>query len=306
MRVFVTGATGFVGAAIVRALLHRGYAVTGLVRDPAKAEALRAAGMASAVGDMWQPDTYRDAPVHADVVIHAAQNKTPGRWTRRAVARMHESDALMTGVLAAGCLKHRRRFVYTSGGLNYMGQGDAWFDESAPVRPCLLARGHAEMVAELERQQRSDGLDVIFVSPGLVYGAGGMFVSTLEMVRRGRYRVMGDGANYWSLIHVDDLAALYALAVERSKPGENYFAGDDLPLRRREMIDRLADALGVGRAGWIPCWLTGLLYGSALVEAVQVSMRLRNDKAKRELGWTLRYPTFDEGLPAVLREMGMS
>src|ERR1043165_3527300 len=75
------------------------------------------------------------------------QDKTPGRWTKRAIARMHESDTLMTHVLAGGCLKRGRRFVYTSGALNYMGQGDAWFDESAPVRPCLLARGHATLVA---------------------------------------------------------------------------------------------------------------------------------------------------------------
>jgi nucleoside-diphosphate-sugar epimerase len=306
MRIFVTGATGFVGAAVARALLRRGHEVTGLIRDPARADALRAAGMSVAVGDMWNPETYREAPAEADVVIHAAQDKAPGRWTRRATARMHESDALMTRVLAQGCQKHDRRFLYTSGGLNYTGQGDAWLDESASVRPCLLARGHAEMVAELDQHHRRDGLDVVVITPGLVYGAGGMLAGTIAGLRRGSYRVMGDGANYWSLVHVDDLAELYALAVERSRPGENYFAADDCPMTRREMIDRLAKALGVPRAGWIPAFLVALTYGSAMVEAIRVSMRLRNDKAKRDLGWTLRYPTFDQGLPAVLAEMGLS
>ena len=201
---------------------------------------------------------------------------------------MHESDTLMTHVLAGGCLKRGRRFVYTSGALNYMGQGDAWFDESAPVRPCLLARGHATLVAELEQRHRREGLDVLFISPGLVYGTGGILAGTIALLRRGRYRVMGGGANYCSLVHVDDLAELYALALERWHSGENYFAGDDCPLRRREMIDKLATALGVPRPGWIPCWLTGLLYGFAVVEATQVSMRLRNDKAKRELGYAPR------------------
>lgn len=305
MRVFVTGATGFVGAAVVRELLRRDHEVTGLVRNPAKARALADAGMVVAVGDMWQPQTYRQPAVTADAVIHAAQEKAPGRWNRRAIARMHESDLLMTRTLANRCAEHGLPFVYTSGGLKYTGNGDAWISEDAPMRPCLLAKGHADAVAELNEMHQRRGLRLLVITPGFVYGPGSIFGDMIEQVRAGRYRVIGDGANYWSLVHIDDLAVLYALALERGRAGGHWFAADEQPLRRREIVDRVAHALGLPRPGRIPGWLVGLWMGFALVEAITVSMRLRNDRAKHELGWVLRYPTFADGLPSVLQALGL-
>jgi nucleoside-diphosphate-sugar epimerase len=305
MRVLVTGATGFIGAAVVRALKRHGHAVLGLVRDPAKAGSLQQAGVLVALGDMWQPASYAPLVAQVDAVIHAAQQKVEGRWTHRRITAMHQSDALMTRTLARACVEQGKPFLYSSGALTHSYPADEWIDETKPARPCLLARGHAEMVTELKELERNQGLRVIILSPGFVYGPGGFLKMTVEMLQQRRYRVIGTGQNYWSLVHVDDVSEAYTLALERGRPGANYFLADDQPMRRREVIDCVTDALGLPPAGHVPSWLIGLLLGFPLVEAITASQRLRNDRAKRELGWQPHYASFAKGLGAVLREMGV-
>jgi nucleoside-diphosphate-sugar epimerase len=287
MRILLTGATGFIGSAVARALLRRGHSVVGLVRDPARGQTLKQHGVELAVGDMWRPDTYRPLVKGVDAVVHTAQQKTGGRWSRRAITQMHESDALMTCALADECLAHGRRLVYTSGGLNYAGHADdIWLDETTPPSPCLLAKGHADMEAELKRRA---GLDFVIVTPGLVYGAGGLLADMVPLLLKGQYRVAGRGDNLWSLVHVDDLAELFVLVLDKAPAGANYFAADDEPIARRAFVERVASAIGARRPGWIPMWLLGLLYGWALVEAIGANMRLRNSRAGTWLAATLSY-----------------
>jgi nucleoside-diphosphate-sugar epimerase len=250
---------------------------------------------------MRRPETYEPLVAGVDAVVHAAQERSEGRWTRRRIAAMHSSDALMARALARACLAQGKPLVYSSGALTHPSRGDEWTDETRPPTPCLLARGHAEMESELSTLHREKGLRLIVISPGFIYGPGGLMGTMSTLLRAGKYRIIGDGQNYWSVVHVDDVAAAYVLALEQGAYGESFFLGDDVPLRRREMIDRLADGLGVARPKLLPSWLSGLLFGFPVVEAVSASLRLKNDKAKRKLGWTPSYATFTEGLPAVLQ-----
>ncbi len=145
-RVLVTGATGFVGTAIVRALRRRGYEVTGLVRTPQRARALEEAGARLAVGDMLEPDTYRPLVATVDAVVMAAQYAIGGRLTRAALARVGYADGVMAGTLAAACLEHGTRLVYTSGCFNYGGHGADWITEDTPFAPSPLGAAHARAV----------------------------------------------------------------------------------------------------------------------------------------------------------------
>jgi nucleoside-diphosphate-sugar epimerase len=180
--------------------------------------------------------------------------------------------------------------------LTHRGSGEEWIDESLPPQPCLLARGHLEMEAQLKQMHRDQGLRVVILSPGFVYGAGGFLKLTCEMLLAGRYRIMGKGDNYWSLVHIDDLGEAYALALERGRAGESYFLADNQPLRRKDVIYLVADSLGLPRPGHVPNWLMRLYLGSALVEAANASIRLRNDKAKMDLGWSPKLATLEQGL----------
>lgn len=300
MNVLLTGATGFVGSAVARALVRHGHHVLGLVRRRQAGQFLEALGGSLTEGDMWRPDTYGPLVAKVDAVIHAAQEKPQGRWNRRKIRAVHASDALMTRTLAAACLADKKPLLYSSGALAHRGVGDEWIDEDTPPRPCLLARGHADMVAELEGDWARRGLRTQIISPGFVYGPGGFLKETADMLRAGRYRIIGTGDNYWSLVHVDDLAEAYVLALERGAPGGHYFVADDLPLRRRDVIHRTSDALELPPVGHVPRWIVGLWLGFPLVEAINSPIRMRNSRLKQELGWLPRYTTFSEGLASAL------
>lgn len=304
MKVFVTGATGFVGTAVVKALRQRNHAVVGLVRDASKGKALEHVGVRLAIGDMLEPASYEGVVPTVDAVIHTAQYGIQGRFTRKKFTQIERADVLMSRTLSKACLAHDKTFLYTSGVFNYGDQEDAWITEETALHPSPLGQAHTRVVEELLPLYREQHLRVIILSPGFVYGPGGLFKQSFyDTFQKGQLRIFGKGQNYWSVIHVDDLAAAYALAVESEAYGETYNIVDDQPLRLRDLVNTFTDAMGKKRVGSMAPWLLKLIIGGPLVESLITSFRISNEKAKRELGWQPRYSTFKEGLPGVLKAL---
>lgn len=294
-RVLVTGATGFVGGAVARALLGGGHDVVGVVRSRDKARGLAEAGAELVVGDMLVPDTYASAVEKVDAVVHTAQLGSAGRLTAARARRIRFADHVMTTALADVCAAAGKRLVYTSGCFNYGNRGDEWITEATPFAPSPLGVGHA---AEVTALRQRDGLDLVVVSPGFVYGPGGLFKSAFwEQGRQGRLRCIGSGRNYWSCVHVDDLATAYPAALDRAPAGGEYNIIDNTPLPLRSLVDQITDAMGLARVGTIPPWLMSLIIGKPLVDSLVTSFRIGNAKARKELGWTPTYPSVAEGLP---------
>ena len=307
MRVFVTGATGFVGKAIVKALLHRKHEVLGLVRDAQKAKSLEQLGVTLVVGDMLQPASYENVVPTVDGVIHAAQYPIQGRFTKQKVGQMEQADILMTRTLAQACLQHDKKFVYTSSTLAYGDHADKWISEQDALHAPPIAEGHEQLAKELLTLHQEKHLRVIIIAPGWVYGPGGLFKQSFyDTQQKGQLRVFGAGKNYWSPIHVDDLAAAYALAVESEAYGEVYNVADNQPLPQREIVNLFTDALGVKRVGSMPPWVLKLLLGGPLVDSLVISFRIKNDKAKQGLSWQPHYSTFKDGIPVVAKELQAS
>ncbi len=153
----------------------------------------------------------------------------------------------------------------------------------------------------LRQLHRGHGLDVVVVSPGFVVGPGGLFkTSFYDQAQKNRLRVIDPGANYWSCIQVDDLAAAFVAALQRAPAGEEYNVVDDAPLTLRALVDAIIAAMGKPRVGTIPPFLMSLLIGRPLVRSLVTSFRVSNAKARQELGWAPRFPTVADSLPPTL------
>ena len=304
MRVFVTGATGFVGKAIVMALLQRKHEVVGLVRDVRRGKSLEQPGVTLVAGDMLEPASYEKVVPTVDAVVHAAQYPIQGRFTKQKVNQMEQADILMTRTLAQACLQHDKKFVYTSSTLTYGDHADRWITEQDELHAPPIAEAHEQLVKELLALHRKQNLRVNIIAPGWVYGPGGLFKQSFyDTQQKGQLSIFGAGKSYWSPVHVDDLAMGYALAVESETYGEVYNVADNQPLQQREIVNLFTDALGVKRVGSMPVWLLKIILGGPLVDSLVISFRIKNDKAKQALGWQPRYSSFKDGIPVVVKEL---
>ena len=166
-------------------------------------------------------------------------------------------------------------------------------DECTPQRPVPLGAGDADVARRLIGQHAERGLDVVLVAVGLVYGPGGLFARTLW---DGHARVVGWGGNYLSCVHVDDAARAIAAALERGAAGTTYLAVDDEPVTQRALADAVADAAGRPRPGTASLGMAGARVGFPLARSLAASQRVRNARAKAELGWAPRFPTVRQGV----------
>ena len=304
MHVLVTGATGFVGSAIVKALLNAGHTVTGLVRNESKAKPLQEAGMRVAVGEMLEPQTYTPLVEEVDAVVQAAQLGVSGRMTQKKVALINRADEVMTSALAEACLAHDKLLIYTNGCFGYGDHGDEWITEETPLDPSPMGLGHAAMVRHLDDLSAQRNLKVVILTAGFVYGPGGLFKSSFyDTLTKNQLRVFGAGENFWSTVHVDDLAQSFLKALSSGAYGENFNVVDDEPIRLRELVDALTEASGRARVGSIPPWLIALMIGGPVVASLTTSFRVSNEKAKADLGWEPRYASFRSGVGDVVAEL---
>ena len=135
------------------------------------------------------------------------------------------------------------------------------------------------------------------LSPGFVHGPGGLFASAfVDQARRGRLRCIGAGRNWWSCVHVEDLAAAHVAALVRARPGAAYAVVDDEPLRLKELTDLVTDALGRPRVGTAPPALISAFLGRTLVASLTTSFRTRAALIREDLGWTPARPRFRDAV----------
>jgi nucleoside-diphosphate-sugar epimerase len=310
MRIFIAGASGAVGRPLVRQLAEAGHEVTGTTRSPGKAALLRELGAEPAVVDALDRDAVIAAVREArpEVVVH--QMTAIGTLnTRNLDAAFKATNRLRTEgtdhLIAAAREAGARRFVGQSfAPWSYRREGGPVKAEDDPletdppkhVEETLAAIRHLEAAVTGARD-----LEGIVLRYGGFYGPGtGMARDgdMVEMVAKGRFPVVGDGAGVWSLIHIEDAAAATVAAIERGAPGV-YNVADDEPAPVRVWLPALAEAVGGRRPRHMPGFLGRLLLGEAGY-AMMTSIRgASNAKAKRELGWAPTYPSWREGFAAL-------
>ena len=312
MKIFLAGATGAIGRRLVPMLIDAGHEVVGTTRTPAKVDALRLAGATPVILDGADGEAIRRAVSDArpDVVIHQ-MTALAGNFDLRRFAetfaetnrlRVEATDHLLRAAVETGA----RRFIAQSfTGWPNEQRGGPIKNEADPLvsAPTGPSRETVEAIRHLEDVATGTaGIDGLvlryggFYGPGNVLGKGG---AMLEAVAKRRMPVVGDGAGIWSFIHIEDAARATALAVGRGDPGL-YNVVDDEPAAVSVWLPYLADAIGAKPPLRVPVWLARLILGEPGVSMMTRIRGSSNAKAKRELGWELRYPSwrvgFKEGL----------
>lgn len=285
MRIFITGATGFIGDAVAREFARHGHEVHGLTRDSKKARALAAAEITPVIGDIAQPDAWRTAAERAEVLIHCAVEYSADTVTRDGQA--------VTALLAAARAGARRTVIYTSGVWVYGDTGGAIRDENDPVNPIGIVAwrpAHENLVLAAGQGE----IRPVVLRPGCVYGGAGSLTGSwfATAEKNGAAQIAGDGSNRWAMVHRDDLAALYRLAAERELSNLVLNAVGPQSETIAEMATAASQAASAGgKIAPLDREAAKKAYGP-LIEGLLVNQRASADRARRLLGWTARQPSF--------------
>lgn len=316
MIVFVAGSTGVVGNALVPRLQESGHEVIALCRTAQKANKLKRLGVEVAVADAFDRDRLTAAIVDSEpeVIIHQLTALSQGVANfRRFDEQFAPTNRLRTEVtdtmLAAARLAGARRFIAQSFcGWPFAREGGSVKTEEAPLDPDPPASFSQTLAAirTLEETVRSTtDLEALALRYGFFYGPGTAIATDgpiVELIRRRRLPVVGDGGGIWSFIHVEDVAEATVAAVSGGAPGI-YNVVDDEPAPVSEWLPFLADAVGARPPFKVPAWLGRLVIGDGGVSMMTEIRGGSNAKARRELQWQPLYPSwrggFVEGLGRV-------
>ena len=236
MRIFLTGATGYIGSAVLDALVKAVHDVTALVRDNEKARRVGKRGGHPVIGNLAEPDSFKAAADAQDGYVHTAFDRSPGKGP--------DIDRLVLDTIIAAAKRPRTaaasapatRFIIYTSGVWVLGSAPDPVAEDAQVNPTPLAAwrpAHESLVLA----SATDHLRTIVVRPGVVYGGGsGMVGDLLKMASNGLVRVVGDGNNRWPLIYDRDLADVYARLVASPDASGIYHANDEGDERVNDII----------------------------------------------------------------------
>lgn len=312
MRIFLAGATGALGQRLVPLLVDAGHQVVGTTHTPAKAGELERAGAQPVVVDGLDRDGVLAAVTNAapDVVIHqmtALGGMTSFRHFDKEFAftnrlRTEGVDHLLD---AARQARAQRFIVQSYTGWPYARTGGPVKTEEDPLddRPAKSSRRSLEAIKYLERVVTgADDIEGVVLRYGGFYGpATGMTSdAAVDLIRKRRFPIIGAGKGITSFIDIEDAATATAAAVDHGASGL-YNVVDDEPAPAHEWLPFLARTVGAKPPRRMPAWVAKPIAGEHVVLMMTAARGASNAKAKSELGWTLRYPSWRQGFPASVR-----
>ncbi|WP_327596577.1 NAD-dependent epimerase/dehydratase family protein [Streptomyces chartreusis] len=284
MRVFLTGGSGYIGRATIGALLRQGHTVEALARNDRAAETVRALGAAPVPGGLGDLGVLNAAAARAEAVVHLAQAESGDEDLAAATAMQ---DGIGSG-----------SYVHTGGTWVY-GDTPGVADETAPWNPPSLVAWREPVEEAVLRRARQGGRPVL-VQPGLLYGGENRLIDlfyTSPGKDAGAIPYIGTGENHWPLVHIDDIAELYAAAL-KAAPGAVYVGVGGVNPTARDCALTLSRAAGIdGKVVSISLEQARERMGP-IADAFALDQQFTPARARHELGWV---PTHTDPLAALGR-----
>lgn len=313
MKIFIAGATGTLGLPVVRALVARGHTLSGLARSPEKGHLLEEAGATPLSGDLLDTGSLSNA-VHAaspDCVLHLATalpKSAPLRYSdmrKTNELRVTGTANLLQAAVSAGVQRivaESMIFAYGFGdhGPRKLTEADRLQPREQNSELQVIVDALRTLEEQVLAASREGSIEAVPLRYGLFYGSETPSTVSMEKMIRRRMMPTATGASsQLSFIHIQDAVNATVAAVERGRAGEIYNIVDDEPLSMNEWILQTGQALGAPRPPSLPLWLLRRMM--PYVAAIYTSRLLAsNAKAKEDLGWQLKYPTYQEGLREVI------
>lgn len=295
MQIFLTGATGYIGTAVLDALLRGGHRVVTIARDPEKVQRLEERGATAVLGELGLVKTYAARAAACDAIVHTAAESSPRRV---------EKDRLAIETLL-GALRGRgdgvaRPFIYTSGMwvLGNTTRAATEDVEPAPTPHAAWRVPHEELVLAAA----GDGVRPIVVRPGIVFGGSrGIISDLIKDALNGLIRVIGPGTNFWACVYDRDLADLYARLVQAPDASGIYHATDEADERVADIAEAIAAQVpSRPEVRFMPIQEARSKLGD-YADALALSQRARSPRA-RQLGWAPTLHNVVGSVPRLLEE----
>jgi nucleoside-diphosphate-sugar epimerase len=297
MRVFLTGGTGYVGSAVLDALLRAGHRVTALVREPEKAARLAARSVTTVAGELGTPKSFAKALEDTDAAVHAAFESSPRGIEKDRLAIETMLTALKTAKTTTGTAP---TFIYTSG-IWVLGNTTKPADEETPLDPAphvAWRPAHEQRVLEAG----TNGVRTIVVRPGIVYGGSrGIVSDILKDALNGMMRVIGPGKNRWPTVYARDLGELYARLLEAPDAQGVFHANDETDERVNDIVEAIAEHLTQRPdIRHMPMPEARRKFGT-YADALALDQRVRSPRAKA-LGWAPTLSSITANVPRLFEE----
>ena len=304
MRVFLAGGTGVIGRRLIPQLVARGDEVTATTSDSAKISLIEKLGAIGIVMDGLDAASVGEgvAAARPDAIVNEMTAISPAhagkpdlkhidKWFAITIRlRTEGTDHLLAAAAATGVTNFVAQSYASWNGVREGGWVKTEEDQLDPENGTIMRTG-ADAIRYLEDAVIKAGGAVLRY--GALYGPGATD-DQVELLRKRQYPLVGSGAGYSSWVHLDDVASATVLAVEQNAKGI-FNIVDDEPAPANEWLPYLAASAGAKPPMRVPVWLAQLLSGQAAVTMMTAGRGFSNAKAKRELGWTLRYPSWRQG-----------
>jgi nucleoside-diphosphate-sugar epimerase len=298
MRVFVAGGTGVIGRQLVPQLVARGHQVTATTTRPGKLSLLSQLGADGVVMDGLDAVSVGEAVAAAepDAIVNQMTGLSEAHAGKPNLRKADRFFATTNRLRREGT-DHLLAAAEATGVTNLVAQSHASFNG---IREGGWVKTEEDPLEKVEGTKAINHLEDVVVRAGgaaLRYGAfygPGATDDQVKLVRKRLYPLVGGGTGYVSWVHLDDAASATVLAVEQQAKGV-FNIVDDEPAPASEWLPYLAECAGAKPPRRVPAWLARLLAGKMMVGIVTEGRGFSNAKAKRELGWELRYPSWRQG-----------